>query len=101
MRGAFSILHPFRDVSGRFNASYNGPPLPLRYNTRPIQHLPVILNRAPGEIILAKWGIAPKWTGIKMLKSATILLLQGVSITATARGRNSKAIAVQSTTGLR
>lgn len=44
MCGAFSILHPFRDVSGRFNADYNGPPLPPRYNARPSQRLPVILE---------------------------------------------------------
>ena len=70
MCGAFSILHPFRDVSGRFNAGYNGTPLPPRYNARPSQFLPVILNRDPNEIVLAKWGLTPKWPGARMLINA-------------------------------
>ena len=61
MCGAFSILHPFRDASQRFNVGYNGPALPPRYNARPGQLLPVILNTAPRVIQLALWGITPPW----------------------------------------
>lgn len=62
MCGAFSILHPFRDLSGRFNAGYNEISFPPRYNARPSQKLPVILNTDPKEIILATWGYMPPWS---------------------------------------
>lgn len=74
MCGAFSIIHPFRDQSGRFNAGYNGAPFPPHYNARPTQHLPVILNTKPDEIVLAKWGITPKWPGAKLLINARLLI---------------------------
>lgn len=59
MCGAFSILHPFRDISKRFNAGYNEPSDKPRYNVRPSQHIPVILNTAPKQITHALWGIHP------------------------------------------
>jgi putative SOS response-associated peptidase YedK len=59
MCGAFSILHPFRDVSGRFNAGYNDSREIPRYNVRPTQPIPTILNTNPKEITYSYWGIHP------------------------------------------
>lgn len=59
MCGAFSILHPFRDVSARFNAGYNDSRENPRYNVRPAQPIPVILDSNPKEIIYSMWGIHP------------------------------------------
>ncbi len=70
MCGAFSIVHPFRDISGRFNAGYNGPKLPLHYNARPTQQLPVIVNYVPDRIVLAKWGMTPAWKSGKPIINA-------------------------------
>ena len=72
MCGAFSIIHPFRDVSGRFNAGYNGPVLPPNYNARPTQELPVIVNYVPNKIVLGKWGwsMKPVWKVSKPLINA-------------------------------
>ena len=62
MCGAFSILHPFKELGLPFNAGYNGPNLPPKYNARPGQNLPVIFNEKPGEIQIALWGIKPSWS---------------------------------------
>lgn len=59
MCGAFSILHPFRDVSARFNAGYNDSREIPRYNVRPSQPIPTILNTDPNEITYSLWGIHP------------------------------------------
>ncbi len=61
MCGAFSILHPFRDLSTRFNAGYNESFENPRYNIRPSQPIPVILNTNPTEIVFANWGIHPSY----------------------------------------
>lgn len=59
MCGAFSVLHPFRDLSQRFNAGYNEQNTDPRYNVRPSQPIPTILNTNPTEIIYSVWGIHP------------------------------------------
>ncbi len=59
MCGAFSVIHPFRDLSQRFNAGYNDSPVKPRYNVRPSQPIPTILNTDPGEIVYTQWGIHP------------------------------------------
>lgn len=61
MCGAFSILHPFRDVSARFNAGYNDSREIPRYNIRPSQPVPVILNTDHISITYAVWGIHPTY----------------------------------------
>jgi putative SOS response-associated peptidase YedK len=61
MCGAFSIIHPFRDVSARFNAGYNEFYEKPRFNIRPSHPIPVILNTNPAEIVFAVWGIHPKY----------------------------------------
>lgn len=59
MCGAFSIIHPFKDLSQRFNAGYNDSPVDPRYNVRPSQPIPTILNTDPEEIVHSEWGIHP------------------------------------------
>src|SRR5262245_55985857 len=76
MCGAFSILHPFRDKSELFNAGYNSPSFRPRYNARPGQRLPVILNSAPDRLELAVWGIRPRWKA-----SAPIINARAESLT--------------------
>jgi putative SOS response-associated peptidase YedK len=61
MCGAFSIIHPFRDISARFNAGYNDSREIPRYNARPSQPIPVILNSDPKQIQYALWGIHPAY----------------------------------------
>lgn len=59
MCGAFSIIHPFKDLSQRFNAGYNDNPVNPRYNVRPSQPILTILNTDPDEIVYTQWGIHP------------------------------------------
>mgnify|MGYP000613184003 CR=1 FL=1 len=59
MCGAFSVIHPFRDLSQRFNAGYNESPVQPRYNVRPSQPIPTILNTDPEVIVHTQWGIHP------------------------------------------
>lgn len=59
MCGAFSIIHPFRDLSQRFNAGYNDSPADPRYNIRPSQPIATILNTEPDLITYSMWGIHP------------------------------------------
>ncbi len=59
MCGAFSVIHPFRDLSKRFNAGYNEKESKPRYNVRPSQPIPAILNSNPDEITYTMWGIHP------------------------------------------
>lgn len=59
MCGAFSIIHPFRDLSQKFNAGYNDTETKPRYNVRPSQSIPAILNTDPDEIVHTFWGIQP------------------------------------------
>ncbi len=59
MCGAFSVIHPFRDLSDRFNAGYNEKETKPRYNVRPSQPVPTILNSDPSEIVYTMWGVHP------------------------------------------
>lgn len=59
MCGAFSVIHPFRDLSRRFNAGYNEKETKPRYNIRPSQPIATILNTDPDEIVYTLWGIHP------------------------------------------
>lgn len=70
MCGAFAVLHPFREVGRPFNAGYNSLDVPPRYNARPGQKLPAILNADPGMVQLALWGLSPSWSKGKLLINA-------------------------------
>jgi putative SOS response-associated peptidase YedK len=61
MCGAFSVIHPFRDLSQRFNAGYNDSPADPRYNVRPSQPIATILNTDPELITYTMWGIHPSY----------------------------------------
>jgi putative SOS response-associated peptidase YedK len=61
MCGAFSIIHPFRDLSQKYNAGYNEKETEPRYNVRPGQPIATILNTNPAEIIYTMWGIRPHY----------------------------------------
>lgn len=69
MCGAFSITYPFKEGWDKpFNAGYNFPePFKPRFNARPGQSLPVILNSKPDEIQLINWGLKPNWLKGKIL----------------------------------
>lgn len=69
MCGAFSITYPFKSGwDSPFNAGYNfKTPFTPRFNARPSQDLPAILNTKPDDIQLVNWGIKPKWLKGKML----------------------------------
>lgn len=71
MCGAFSILYPFREGWDRpLNAGYQGPPPPPRYNARPGQILPVVLNSKPKIFQMALWGFMPPWDKAKPIINA-------------------------------
>ncbi len=62
MCGAFSVIHPFKEIGRRFNAGYNKVELPPRYNARPTQQLPIILKRdteLQNGLVTASWGLTP------------------------------------------
>ncbi len=61
MCGAFSVIHPFRDLSARFNAGYTEEFGVPRYNLRPSEPIPVILNTNSNVLTFAQWGIHPKY----------------------------------------
>lgn len=63
MCGAFTLTKPIEDVASALGVKYDGPKLPLRFNARPSQFLPAILNTKPKEIVLARWGFEPNWQG--------------------------------------
>lgn len=72
MCGAYTIDKELGELMRRFSAAAAGITYSRRYNVRPTQAVPVILNREPGRIVLAGWGITPGWdrTGKKQLINA-------------------------------
>ena|SRR2546421_117005 len=61
MCGAYSLDKEFDELIRRFNAAPPPVAFPRRYNIRPTQAVPVILNVRPRQIALARWGITPFW----------------------------------------
>jgi putative SOS response-associated peptidase YedK len=71
MCGAFSIIHPFRELGRRFNAGYNEVlevhDLP-RYNARPTQILPMVVNQNSSNLLeMSQWGLTPSFMEGKVL----------------------------------
>jgi putative SOS response-associated peptidase YedK len=60
MCGRFTIISQEEVLEKRFNARFAENFRP-RYNAAPSQRLPVILNSAPHQIRLLKWGLNPPW----------------------------------------
>jgi putative SOS response-associated peptidase YedK len=71
MCGAYSLDKEFDRLIKRFNAT-SSVTYPRRYNIRPTQTVPVILNTDPHHLELASWGITPFWdkTGKKIIINA-------------------------------
>jgi putative SOS response-associated peptidase YedK len=61
MCGRFTIVSEKEVLERRFNARFADNYYKPRYNAAPSQQLPVILNTAPREIRLLKWGLSPPW----------------------------------------
>src|SRR4051794_15661278 len=67
MCGGYSILADIKYLSQRFDAQMPAVSYPARYNARPSQELPVILNTEPEKIQLIKWGITPPWKETQLI----------------------------------
>jgi putative SOS response-associated peptidase YedK len=63
MCGAFSLYHPIHVLTDRFTVSGGSGSFTPRYNARPAQVLPVILNAAPKQLSPAVWGWHVEWDG--------------------------------------
>src|SRR5882757_9013381 len=61
MCGRYTITTDADVLADRFNARLPYKPLPPRFNVAPGQLVPVVLNDAPREITLARWGLMPEW----------------------------------------
>lgn len=64
MCGGYSITGNVKKAALKLGAGFDGPPnapFTPRYNARPSQNLPVILNNKPQTITAAHWGIVPFW----------------------------------------
>src|SRR5215207_2860507 len=72
MCGAYTLDKELDRLMERFSASASEITYRRRFNIRPTQAVPVILNARPGQIALASWGISPAWdkTGKKQLINA-------------------------------
>ena len=61
MCGAFSLQSSARELSERFEVKADIAWEQPRYNIRPSQAIPVILNSDPDDLTLAKWGVDPHY----------------------------------------
>jgi len=61
MCGGYTVTKSIDKLEKRFNAKFKGASFGPRYNARPSQNLPIILNTDKGNIILAHWGLKPHW----------------------------------------
>jgi putative SOS response-associated peptidase YedK len=61
MCGGFAIFRDLKELSNRFGVQAPDFAFEPRYNARPSQSLPVVLNLEPYRISLARWGIAAPW----------------------------------------
>ncbi len=69
MCGAFSIL-AFREFEENYDLSHKAYSFSPRYNARPGQRLPVILNTDPKTIQPVLWGFVPHWDKAKPIINA-------------------------------
>jgi putative SOS response-associated peptidase YedK len=80
MCGRYTITSNAEQLAARFGAApadaeggaAMGAALEPRFNAAPTQTLPVILNQAPEQIQLLRWGLVPRWAkdasgGAKMI----------------------------------
>lgn len=55
-------MSDYKILSERFNAKAPALPFAPRFNARPSQILPVILNASPKQIQMGLWGLKPAWS---------------------------------------
>lgn len=72
MCGAYTLDKEPDELMKRFGAAAPSAGYPRRFNIRPTQDVPVILNTRPGRIEIVSWGITPAWdqTGKKRIINA-------------------------------
>ena len=78
MCGGYTIAKSVEKLTKRFHAQLLEPGFSPRYNARPSQQLPIILNTDPQHIVMAHWGIKPIWA-IKQGLSKEIINTQSAS----------------------
>lgn len=59
MCGGYSLIKNLQKIAGRFETAETGFDFHPRYNVRPGQNMPVVLNTAPRKLTVAHWGITP------------------------------------------
>lgn len=62
MCGRFSQTKSKQDIKKRFNVKKIPDGSGELYNVAPDGNIPVILNDAPDEVTLARWGLVPSWS---------------------------------------
>lgn len=62
MCGGFTIATDIKKLIQRFKAQLKAKSFMPRYNARPSQNLPIILNTDRESIVFAYWGFHPKWS---------------------------------------
>jgi putative SOS response-associated peptidase YedK len=62
MCGRYTITVPAEQLALHFDAKVPSELTAPRYNAAPSQMLPVILNEAPDEIAVVRWGLIPHWS---------------------------------------
>jgi putative SOS response-associated peptidase YedK len=60
MSGRYSLSNP-QSIAPRFRAQPLGPSLKPRYNVRPPDVMPVVVNRGGNQVELLRWGFLPRW----------------------------------------
>lgn len=72
MCGGFTITKDIKKAASRFNVTAPLGVVNPRFNARPLQNLPVILNSDITTIQIAHWGITPGWA--KKQEKRTLLI---------------------------
>lgn len=62
MCGRFTQTKSKQDIKKRFNAKKASDLVVPMFNIAPDSNVPVILNEAPDEITVARWGLVPSWS---------------------------------------
>jgi putative SOS response-associated peptidase YedK len=67
MCGAFTIGKSFARLAERFGVKPPDDAFCLRYNVRPLQYVPVVLDFEPQRIQMALWGLRPEWAKVRKI----------------------------------
>lgn len=72
MCGRFSQTKSKQEIKRRFNVKKVPDGIENLFNIAPDQKIPVILNEAPDEVSLARWGLLPSWSKEEKTKYSMI-----------------------------